>query len=80
MGTGDEKPGTGDRNSGAVWGRLIPVLISWGQGVQTRRASGMFSQTYAWALRRLFKFVLKRALGRVLQNELNLEQLDVALG
>jgi|AntAceMinimDraft_12_1070368.scaffolds.fasta_scaffold12248_2 autophagy-related protein 2 len=40
----------------------------------------MFSQTYAWALRRLFKFVLKRALGRVLQNELNLEQLDVALG
>ena len=40
----------------------------------------MFSQTYSWALRRVFKFVLKRALGRVLKNELNLEQLDVALG
>jgi hypothetical protein len=25
----------------------------------------MFSQTYSWALRRVFKFVLKRALGRV---------------
>ena len=40
----------------------------------------MFSHTYSWALRRVFKFVLRRVLGKVLKNELNLEQLDVALG
>ena len=27
-----------------------------------------------WALKRLYKFVLKRLLGRVLKNELDLEQ------
>ena len=40
----------------------------------------MFSQTYTWALKRVFKFFLKRTLGRILKNELNLQQLDVALG
>eukprot|EP00898_Chlorokybus_atmophyticus_P006013 jgi/Chlat1/6412/Chrsp45S06026 len=33
-----------------------------------------------WALKRLYKFALKRALGKVLQNELDLEQLDVQMG
>jgi hypothetical protein len=32
----------------------------------------MFSQTYTWALRRVFKFVLKRALGRARQTTLKL--------
>jgi hypothetical protein len=40
----------------------------------------MFGRTYAWALRRVFRFVLRRALGKALKNEGNLEQLDVALG
>ncbi|KAK3276418.1 hypothetical protein CYMTET_15502 [Cymbomonas tetramitiformis] len=39
----------------------------------------MFSST-GWALKRLYKFVLKQLLGRVLKNELDLDQLDVALG
>eukprot|EP00976_Prorocentrum_cordatum_P025283 513497-Prorocentrum_minimum.AAC.3 len=33
-----------------------------------------------WALNRIYKFVLKRLLGRILKNELDPEQLDVQLG
>ena len=40
----------------------------------------MLAQAYAWALRRAFKFLLKRALGRFLRDDLDAEQLDVALG
>jgi hypothetical protein len=36
--------------------------------------------TADWALRRVLKFVLKRSLGRYLQTDLDLEQLDVQLG
>lgn len=36
--------------------------------------------TADWALRRVLKFVLKRSVGRYLQTELDLEQLDVQLG
>jgi autophagy-related protein 2 len=36
--------------------------------------------TADWALRRVLKFVLKRSVGRYLQNDLDLEQLDVQLG
>eukprot|EP00854_Cymbomonas_tetramitiformis_P012079 gene12079-14272_t len=43
------------------------------------RLAQMFSST-GWALKRLYKFVLKQLLGRVLKNELDLDQLDVALG
>ena len=39
----------------------------------------MFTEAYTWALRRVFKFIVKRALGRALENELDVEQLDVAL-
>lgn len=35
--------------------------------------------TADWALRRVLKFVLKRSLGRYLQTELDLDQLDVQL-
>ena len=38
----------------------------------------MLAQAYAWALRRAFKFLLKRALGRFLRDDLDAEQLDVA--
>ncbi len=37
----------------------------------------MFSQ---WATRQVVKFFLKRLLGRILRNNLDLEQLDVQLG
>ena len=37
----------------------------------------MFSR---WALRRVYKFILKRLLGNILRNELDMEQLDVQLG
>ncbi|GBG84037.1 hypothetical protein CBR_g37914 [Chara braunii] len=37
----------------------------------------MFS---GWALKRVYKFVLKRLLGRLLKNELDLKQLEVQLG
>jgi len=40
----------------------------------------MLAQAYAWALRRAFKFLLKRALGRFLRDDLDAERLDVALG
>lgn len=33
-----------------------------------------------WALKRLLKFLLKRNIGRYLESELDLEQLDVELG
>jgi autophagy-related protein 2 len=36
--------------------------------------------TADWALRRVLKFALKRAVGRFLRAELDLEQLDVQLG
>ena len=39
----------------------------------------MFTEAYTWALRRVFKFIVKRALGRALENDLDVEQLDVAL-
>lgn len=39
----------------------------------------MFGAT-DWALKRVLKFVLKRNLGRFLQTDLDLEQLDVQLG
>jgi autophagy-related protein 2 len=39
----------------------------------------MFGAT-DWALKRVLKFALKRNLGRFLQTELDLEQLDVQLG
>ena len=35
----------------------------------------MLAQAYAWALRRAFKFLLKRALGRFLRDDLDAEQL-----
>ncbi|KAK9805512.1 hypothetical protein WJX72_002557 [[Myrmecia] bisecta] len=39
----------------------------------------MFGAT-DWALKRVFKFLLKRHLGRLLRSEVDLEQLDVQLG
>ncbi len=33
-----------------------------------------------WALKRVLKFILKRSVGRFLQNEVDLDQLDVQLG
>ncbi|KIZ05135.1 hypothetical protein MNEG_2829, partial [Monoraphidium neglectum] len=36
--------------------------------------------TADWALRRVLKFVLKRSVGKFLQTDLDLEQLDVQLG
>ena len=38
---------------------------------------GLFTQ---WATRRLFKFLLKKRLGRYVRGEVDLEQLDVQLG
>ena len=40
----------------------------------------MLKETYSWALRRVFRFALRRALGRALKNDLDVNQLDVALG
>ena len=37
----------------------------------------MFSQ---WATKRVVKFAMKHLLGRILRNELDLEQLDVQIG
>jgi len=42
--------------------------------------SSMLKETYSWALRRVFRFALRRALGRALKNDLDVNQLDVALG
>ena len=43
-------------------------------------AKSMLKETYSWALRRVFRFALRRALGRALKNDLDVNQLDVALG
>ena len=40
----------------------------------------MLRETYSWALRRVFRFALRRALGKALKNDIDVEQLDVALG
>jgi autophagy-related protein 2 len=39
----------------------------------------MFSAS-SWAMKRVYKFLLKRLLGKLLVNEIDLEQLEVQLG